>query len=304
MFEHIRSTVSKTDKVLILGATGWFGQTMHRFLARNDIPALLIASKGRTFPTTYGTQNIKPWDIDAIATFKPTIVCDFAFLTREYADQMPLSSYKYQNIQLLERGLEAFNLPSVRLGIAASSGAVNFPSRRLLSDLGEDPYAQLKRVTEDRYRDLASDNNKALCIIRAFSVSGDLVTKPHGFAFSDFISQALESQHIHIESPHRVVRRYVSVDDLLTIGLLHASEFKDQPILESGGEKVDLLKLAELIRSEINPGIKIEHQIDLDLPPNEYFAKGDSWERTCAHFSYEPSNLTTQIRTVANALRK
>jgi nucleoside-diphosphate-sugar epimerase len=281
MFASIRNVMSKQDKVLILGATGWFGQTMHRLLARNDIATLLIGSKARIFPTAYGTQNIHLWDFDEIASFKPTIVCDFAFLTREFASQMPISSYKNQNFQLLEQGLKAFNLPSVRLGMATSSGAVYFPSATLVRALGEDPYSQLKRVTEDRYRDLASNRNKALCILRPYSVSGDLVSKPRGFAFSDFISQALEHQQIKISSPHRIVRRYVSVDDLLVVGFLHASAFPDQPILESGGEKVDLLELAELIKSEINMRIKIEHRIDVNLPSDDYFAKGDSWERTC-----------------------
>lgn len=297
----LQRTLLPGDRVLILGASGWFGQTLSRLLDFTGHEQMLLGSSRRTLQRSREAKLITTWDETMVKSFEPTIVCDFAFLTREFASRMTLEDYELSNTRLIEQGLAAYDLPSVRMAIAVSSGAVHFPSSELVQKFGFDPYTRLKAESESQYLLAAAKSGKALGILRPFSVSGDLVTKPRGFALSDFICQAIETQKIVVKSSRPVLRRFVAVDDLLALGFQHASNGSDDPVLESGGELIDLLELAKKVKSAVGGKLEIVENIDSTLEPDDYYSRSHVWEDACQRLHYKARDLDQQITDVLKA---
>ena len=291
----VKTTLSPTDKVLIFGSTGWLGQTMHRLLDSSGVPTLLVGSRGREVPTPYGSQFVRALNWAEIADFEPTIVCDFAFLTREHLDTMPLEVYEARNRALIEVGLRALSLETVSTGLAASSGAALRPSQALTLRYGYDPYSVLKQETENRYLESAENLGKQLCVVRPYSVSGNLVTKPRGFAISDFIFQALSTKTIKIESHRPIHRRYCDLDDLLACAITAARESPSPRILDSGGDLVDLEQLARIVVSEIDESVRVTCSTDYTLEPDAYYSDNTSWNEICRSSEFSPLSLNDQV---------
>jgi nucleoside-diphosphate-sugar epimerase len=272
------------ERFLVLGASGWFGRTMLSLLPEG---AHVLADAG-----SHGEQLSER----EIKTFSPTVVLNFAFLTRERVVEVGAETFRTTNMNLINRFVFALDQPEVRLGLTVSSGAV-------LADDAEDPelnpYGFLKAL-EERLALEHVTSERAIVVPRAFSVSGSLVRRPHAYAFSDFIVQA-RSGSIRISARQPVFRRYVSVTDLLSVALLRANQGWSG-VLDSGGELVEMGELAEMVIAETNPEASIFREPLLSDVPEIYASDGVSWDQACQACAYTPLTLTEQIREVARKL--
>lgn len=297
----LRDIVQPDDRVLVLGGSGWLGQTALAMFSILGVKTMAVGSFARRINNVFSSISVQEFDRNMIAEFKPTIVLDFAFLTREFIEPMGVESYFEVNRLLIQQGVWSLSLPSVRYGVVTSSGAVVEPSKELKARYGTDYYSDLKRESEDCYQKLSGRLGKAICVIRPWSVSGSLFTKTLGFAFSDFCFQAVTSKQISLKSEVPVFRRYVAVEDLIALGLVSAHSGASE-IIDSGGDLIELADLADRIATEI-PGASVIHKVDYSKEPQRYHSDNSSWLALTQKWKYQDASLDSQISRVLRRLK-
>lgn len=284
------------ERILVTGASGWFGQTAIALLAGSDVQKLFVGSTTRNLDVLGIPARVRSLNLDDIKAFEPTLVLDFAFQTREFIQEVGLDSYMQTNNALTRTALDIFELPSVRRAIVCSSGAAVYPVDAALIPYEANPYGHLKRSSEKQFEEFSVRSGKNILCLRPWSVSGPQTTKPLSFAFSSFIEQARGSTKLKVNSEKQVFRRYTSVSDLIAMGLAQTLN-RDYPygVLDSGGELVDLLTLADFISRLSGRDIEIESYIDNELPSDNYHSDGLEWKLACDLLSFESENLESQI---------
>lgn len=293
--EHWRSLFTKGEKVLVTGASGWFGISAMKLLMQTEAQVMPVSSDGRRVDFKGVSFDSLQWDQKLIENFQPTTIFDFAFLTREKLRDLPEAEYVDVNHKLMERTFWALRLGSASRVIGLSSGAsMNSSSAR--SPKARDIYGELKAEYEEKFLEKQNELLFSGKLIRAWSVSGKYCTKPESFAFSSFIEQA-QAGKVDILSKRKVFRRYVSIDDVLTVALLSATT--EPTVLETGGELLELGELAEKIVEYLNPNAVIQRTLDLSLEPDSYHSDNTSWKAAIALSNYMETSLANQILNCA-----
>lgn len=271
------------DRLLILGASGWFGETFRRLLCPNA-KTLLIAGSGR--------GPFIEWDWPRIEQFQPTIVANFAFLTKRKTLMIPASEYIERNRMLTARFLQASQLESTQKVITVSSGAaVTEP---------DSSYGALKGREEVAAAGLR-ELGKRVGILRAYSVSGDLIRHPNAYALSDFVGQAFNGR-IVVRATRPTYRRYVGIADALRV--LWAQLLSGETeVLETGGELVEMRELARAVSECVNPAAEVCWSGWTTEERDDYFSDNASWTRGVASSGINPLDLSAQIGKVARYLR-
>ena len=297
---HSLESSSGPMRALVLGASGWFGRTALDLLFSQGIETCAIGGPSTSHIPIYGPIEIKPWSEDLVADFQPNTVLDFSFLTKDKLLSMPLAEFKETNRFLTSRLLKVATMSSVRRILYSSSGAAFHSGIGTNRDFNKNPYGFLKREAEDRLSKLvrSSDGSKSLSILRSWSVSGIHVSRPLNYLFSSVVHQALKGE-ISLTSPTKVFRRYVDVSDAIWMSLLNFQE-SGVSILETGGELVEALELAELVRSLVNSSARVSvNRNRLDSSDN-YFSDGTSWLQATKRFGFTPITLEEQVLKYAS----
>jgi nucleoside-diphosphate-sugar epimerase len=292
------NSMSSFERVLILGASGWVGRTACNWLSQLGSELHLVASSRRIEQFGGGKFQFELFDPEKVRDFKPTLVIDAAFKTREKLSEALLADYVSSNNALIEQALQVQRLPTVEKFIGMSSGAA-VPHLDIASlDLSMDPYGSLKAIYERKLLEIPELASKTT-IARIWSVSGDFVTKPSLFAFSNLIQQALLG-HININAKHQLWRRYVDLEDYLKVASL--SNPGPSRVIDSGGDLIEIGQLAELICAQLGTDSSVSRTLELGSP-DEYFSDGSTWLDSVAKIHLIPLTLEQQISKVAEKLR-
>ncbi len=290
----LKKTLKPEDRVVIKGATGWVGRTATYMLSQLNVPLHLTASRKRNEIIGDKLFEINEWNQNQIIDFDPTLIIDAAYLTREYTETIPTEKYFELNEKLTDQTLELLkSLPNLNL-LTFSSGVTDVPAEQ------EKPYTITKKNDENIYREFARNNSNQITVLRIWSVTGALVTKLKGFAFSEFILGARDNL-IEVRAKNRVVRRFSLVDEIIPIGMSPSNlGFR---IIDTGGDLIEIHDLAFKISEIVNPSCRlVSPEINNDLLPDNYFSDNKSWRKICKEMSYEPASIEEQIRFVSNAL--
>ncbi len=287
-------------RALVLGASGWFGRTALDLLFSQEIETCAIGGPSASHGQVYGPIKIRPWSEDLVADFQPNVVLDFSFLTKDRLLSMPLAEFKEANRFLTRRLLKVAAMPSVRRVFYPSSGAALQTEIGINRDFDKNPYGLLKREAEDQLSELVENSRgtKSLSILRSWSVSGIHVSRPLNYLFSSVVHQALKGE-IHLTSPTKVFRRYVDVYDAIWMSLLNFKE-SGVSILETGGELVEALELAELVRKLVNSSARISANRNRSDLSDSYFSDGTSWLQATERFGFTPITLEDQVLKYAS----
>lgn len=297
-----KKSLTTSDKALVVGATGWFGQTATSMLDILEIPTLLIGSNAREVEIAGVQKQIQVWNFEEIAEFEPTVVIDCAYLTREMVGSVGIDNYIEVNRRLVQQIVDLKRLASLRLAVSFSSGAAeNFRSASLQKSIQDDPYGFLKVEQEAVLQSEFETSDADLVIARVWNTSGSLVTKVNGFALSDLIDQALKG-HMKVSSNFMVWRRYCMIEEVIAVAL-NGSQGSER-IFDTGGQLIEIRDLALLIQALVNPYATLELPADSDGIPSEYFSDGESWSRWCNALNFEPASLDEQIIQVSNWMKK
>ena len=291
--------MSNLERVAILGASGWVGRTACNWFSQLDTQILMVAASSRTESIGQRDYQFETYNLRKIRAFKPTTVLDAAFLTRDKITTLPLRSYISSNTALIEQGLELQRLPSVENFIGISSGA-SVPHLELESpNLSLDPYGSLKATYEKRLVE-NSELRAKTTIGRIWSVSGSFVTKPSLFAFTNLIQQAFTG-HIDIQATHLVWRRYVDLEDFIKVCTLARPD--ESRIIDSGGTKVELQQLAELIFAQLGLSPSIGRTLTSGSNDDVYFSDESTWLGAIRDIKFVPLTLEEQIAEVSKSLQ-
>lgn len=272
------------DRIVVLGSSGWFGREFAAMRSVAAIPdAYVLEVPGPSAGVVVSDEEV--------AAFDPTVVLNFAFLTRERVESEGLAEFGRINSVLSERFLTLARADSVRFALTVSSGAaVTEP---------EQPYGQMKLAEETAALDLV-DAERTVVVLRAYSVSGGYVRRPDAYAFSDFILQAARGA-VQVNADRPVFRRYCSVTDSLAIAM-NRGLAGESGILETGGDLVEMGELARTIVQVVNPQAVINRREIVTEDPSAYHSDDVSWQRWSTQAGISPMGLTEQIRAASNVL--
>jgi nucleoside-diphosphate-sugar epimerase len=270
-----RKALRHGDKILISGAAGWFGQTAIAMTKTTGLEYLATGSRSRVIELNGENEKIESHDMNSIAAFKPTVVIDAAFLTREKIAVTGAANYIEINQAIMDCSKEIVGLASVRKYVGFSSGAtVNLAGHDSFNIL-DNPYAALKRSYEEQMLDAGSWSKASITIPRVFSLTGAYVNRPDLFAFSNLILQA-RSGEISIRARRRVLRRYCLVEDVIALSVSSLDQ-GETLIFETGGDLVEIGELAHLIKAQIDTEMKIIRSLDQEESSDNYFSSGLEW---------------------------
>lgn len=296
---QIRKALRNKDRVLVTGATGWFGRTLAALLDGVDVQVLFTSRTSQLLQIRDFQLGATEWNWEEVRKFAPTIVVDCAFVLRDYENDMSLEDYVSANALLGSRSIQILTLPTVRKFIYISSGAAIANEQILEFGLKDDPYAFLKRSMEFTLKGISEEVGTSLVLLRPWSVSGTLVPRPNRYAFSNIIQQAIAGS-IAINASHEVWRRFVCIDDLLAVGLAIESENTFE--LNSGGELLEIGELAKRVIQTLNVEARITRAAEGPDKNDAYFSQDSSWDDSCNALKYVPLTLEEQIKNVERAL--
>jgi nucleoside-diphosphate-sugar epimerase len=281
----------------VTGAGGWFGRTAIAMTRDSGVDVLATGSKDQQITIDSQNQLVHTQSLEIISAFEPTVVIDTAFLTRERLAVLGHDVYVETNQKLIDQSLAIAAMPSVRKYIGFSSGATQHLAGQASFLLKENPYAAQKRIYESRIEDIASSLESDLSVARVWSVTGSYCTKPDSFAFTDLITQA-KSGLIEVKAKHLVYRRYCAVEDVLAVAI-NPGKPGINPVFNTGGDLIELGKLAELIVELINPNTEIHRQVDPVLPSDNYHSDDKDWSELLQSANLARDSISGQVIRVA-----
>ncbi len=271
------------DRLVILGSSGWFGLEFTELLKRRECPAQILPVPG---PSVGGRVDHR----DLIA-FRPTVVVNFAFLTRERVEGLGEDEYRRINTDLTRRFLLLTKSPAARLALTVSSGSAITERQHL--------HGQMKGI-EEQEAIAAASASRDVVVLRAYSVSGAHVRRPAEYAFSNLILQAQAGQ-VHVSADRPVFRRYVWVQDALEVALSTGAAGRTG-ILETGGELLEIGDLARRVAAIVNPEAAITRAHMHTEEPSTYHSDNRSWEEWVSCTNSEPLDIDEQIHQAARGL--
>lgn len=282
-----------SQRFLITGASGWLGKTFFALHKDKGHDFLFIGSRARDVIFDNHTLRIHEYDRDLIANYSPTVIVDFGFLTHEHLITMSEEEYRKVNERLIEQAIDVLQMPSVRYGLFTSSGFAVYPTDATKGSFSANPYGFLKLLTEDRVFEVSQKIGKESIVMRPWSLSGTLATKNHS-AFASFIKQSFSSE-IQVEATNQVHRRYSSADDFLALAsvkLFSGNCYGE--VLESGGDLISLIDLAEKIAQSQDHDVKVLTNIS-DSKIEKYHSDDSQWIEECKKFDFTPETIDEQI---------
>lgn len=275
------------------GATGWLGRSALSLIVSTGAEVMALSSKD-TRTTIDGHEiDVRNYEAHLARGFRPTVVIDCAFLTRDRIFQTGLDSYIEINRDLIDRAESLAGLETVRRFVAVSSGAAK-PHLELRNDRYiDDPYGALKADYERRLAENSREIANKVVVCRPYSLSGRYARSRSSYALFNIIDQAKTAESIFLESTKPVFRRYTDAEEFLALSL---ASTPGGPPLESGGELIELGALAEKVIDELNLSCTIRRR-EISGLPDDYHSDNSSMELACAQVGFAPSSLSEQIRT-------
>jgi nucleoside-diphosphate-sugar epimerase len=295
--EIARSAISADERLLVTGASGWLGRSALALFSGCGIQVMALSSRNFVISIDDHEIEVQKYDIDSVRSFRPTLVIDCAFLTRDRITETGVDIFLETNKELIRRAQELAGLESVRKFIGVSSGAakpyLDLKTRSYL----DDPYGALKAEYEVRLTQGSEDISRKVVVCRPFSLSGRFVINRSSYALFEIIDQAKNTGTVFLKSSNLVFRRYTDAEEFLALCI--ASSPGGRP-LESGGELIELGNLAEKVIDVLNLSSTVERE-ENSGPPDIYYSDGSSFDLACAQAGFTPSSLSEQIRNSSNS---
>lgn len=295
-----RQELKYGDKVLICGASGWFGRTAIAMTKAAGLEYMATGSRTRVIEIDGDTVRVESHNISSISAFEPTVVIDAAFLTRDKISVIGAVKYIEINQVLMKISREIASLESVRKYVGFSSGATMNLAGQSSFRISDNPYAALKKSYEEQMMEVSNWSKASVVIPRVYSVTGAYVNKPQLFAFSDLILQA-KAGVIEVRAKNKVLRRYSPVEDVIALAVAQSKQ-QGQIIFDTGGEMLEVGDLANQIRMEICQDAIIHRELNPHLLADDYHSDNVQWSNILSLSEIEQAPLSEQIRRAARHL--
>jgi nucleoside-diphosphate-sugar epimerase len=259
---------------------------------------LATGSKDQRIEIDGQSQRVHSQSLEIISAFRPTVVVDTAFVTRERLPVLGHKAYVEANQKIIDQSLAIAAMPSVKKYIGFSSGAsVHLAGHTSLS-LEENPYAAQKRIYESKISGIAESLQSDISVARVWSVTGSYCTKPESFAFTDLVAQA-KLGLIEIKAKHLVYRRYCAIEDVLALAII-PNERGSYSVFNTGGDLIEIGDLAKLVVELVNPNADIRRQIDPELASDDYYSDSKDWDELLQSADLVKDSISQQVTRIAH----
>jgi nucleoside-diphosphate-sugar epimerase len=297
----------KALTVCITGTTGWLGQSLLH-ANQNPLVQYRFESFGRSESKilTGSGDSIQNhlFDLKKITSKEYDIFAPLAFATRDKALQLSDQDYINLNKTIVNDAVNVIRAGKVGSVLNISSGVVVQKSQSQLLDSSYSIYADLKRFQEDLFSNACISVGIPFINCRVFSLSGQDMKEPSKYAIGNLVQQAISTGSIQLNSKGLVIRRYMDSRNLMSL-LLEYVRRGDSISVESGGEKIDLFKLAKQILKQYGHSPdSISFDDTNETQSNEYYSTENHFETIASEMKYVLSGIVEQIANVAKSLER
>ena len=258
-------------RIVVTGAGGWLGLAtleLLRFALGESFADRVhaLGASARTLTLRDGT-TIDQRPLAEIGSLPPapTLVLHLAFLTKDRVADMAAGDYAAANEALSRLVLDALGPIGATGLFVASSGAARFADD---PDAAADMrlYGRLKCRDERDFAAWARATGGTAVIARIFNVTGPYINKHQAYAMAAFILDALAGRPITVRAPHRVVRGYVAIRELMSLVVLLLLAEPGVHAFDTGGEPLELAKVgaavADVLGGEITRAPIVSDRVD------------------------------------------
>lgn len=302
-----QALVASGRRIVITGAGGWLGLATLELLENalgGDFGDRVrcYGSAARTLTLRNGA-TIEQWPLAEITLLerRPTIVLHLAFLTKDRVDAMDEVEYRAANQALSDQVLNALDPIGATAVFVASSGAARYEA-----DPGASHalrlYGALKKRDEDAFIAWAEERRKTAVVARLFNLVGPYINKHQHYALAAFILDVLERRPIVVRAPHRVVRGFVAVREVMSLVLaLLLEESRQVTRFDTGGVACELAEVAEMVAAVLGP-VPVERAAIVSEAVDEYVGDGAAYAALLADHGIQAVPLDLEIRDTADFL--
>lgn len=256
--------MSKHRKILLTGASGWFGRSfISEYVKHNGVESIsnltLVTSDGRRLTHPVLPFTLKTITFDDARKFNDydTIV-QSSFLTRDKIDTLGAQTYSSSCQVIIESARDIIQQNPRSQVFLISSGAV-YNDQSL--------YGKYKRMEEQTFKSVKQQN---LTILRIFGATTHFMDYRSWSAICNFIKASKLENDIQIESNNEVLRGIVCMEDLsrLIIKMMSPDIYKSRPniVCDAVSDVTTIREIAEICISSRSKVI---------LPQNYNYSKFD-----------------------------
>ncbi|MBY0428938.1 MAG: NAD-dependent epimerase/dehydratase family protein, partial [Alphaproteobacteria bacterium] len=230
-----------------------------------------------------------------------------AFLTKDRLQDQSIDAFIAGNKAISHVVAGAIESCDARGLFMPSSGAVYKKGSHILDDdMQANPYGVMKHHDEERFVTLAKSKNMPVCIPRLFNLAGPFINKIELYALASMIASCQRGQGMTIRAPHRVIRSYIHVADLVALGfdMLLNPKRDDVPVFDTAGEvALELSELADAIRNGLGKPETVIHRPDVAPDKDDrYVGDGTQFMRMMNAHGLTMRDINVQIRDTADYL--
>ena len=302
-----RRLASSGKRIVITGAGGWLGMATLDLLKSalgGDFPVRVrcFGSSARDIVLVDGTR-VAQQPLAAIGALNaaPSLVLHLAFLTKDHAADMAEADYVRANRDLsatVHAALDRIGATAVFVASSGAAAVADDPARPEAMRL----YGGLKQADESLFSDWATERGRTAVIGRIFNIAGPYINKHQNYALASFILDALAGRPVVVRAPHRVVRGYVAISELMSL-VLAMMMSAGPPVrrFDSGGEPMELGEVAAHVAARIGDGTVERAAITSDQ--EDCYASDDrDYRRLLAEHRIRPVAFEQQILETARYL--
>ena len=147
-------------------------------------------------------------------------------------------------------------------------------------------YDEGKRIAEALCFDYERMHNVDIRIMRIFNTYGPRMLPNDGRVISNFVVQALQGKSLTVYGEGNQTRSFCFVDDLIKGMILLMNSSYRGPVNIGNPDEYSILKIAEIIRSKINPKLNIIHQ---PLPSDDPTRRKPNISLANEYLDWEPN---------------
>ena len=293
--------MSNNQVYVITGATGWLGREclellIHKGVSPNNI--YLFASKKQMLKMPFGDFSVYPIDAMKDYLLITPVVFHFAYLTRDKVTTLGRHTYTDACLKITSVITEALKKWLGATLCYASSGAV-YDNQYKADYFENNPYGFLKFMDECYFKELCNSIGSRLIIPRIFNISGRHTQNRSQYALTSMIDQAQASQVIHISAKHKVIRSYISAQQLIEVCLLWINDSNDNNFIRfdaCSSEAIEITQIAECIKKNKGFSIDIKRDTDNSLEDSIYLGDPKAMSDLCQKYEIKLLSSDEQIQ--------
>jgi UDP-glucuronate decarboxylase len=303
----IKSLRAGDQRIIITGASGWLGmatlELLHNALGERFAHRVHAFGSSDRDINLRGGITVRQCPLDELNRLQPeaSLLLHFAFLTKDRVSGLDGDTYRDANRALSETVHDALDKIGVDALFVASSGAA-YSAGDASANTALRLYGALKREDEDRFAAWAERRGRTAVIGRIFNVTGPYINKHQHYAFAAFILDAIAERRVRVNAPHRVVRGFVAIRELMSLVFAALLNPQGQVLrFDTGGGAMELAEVAEIIANTLGAAGSVRAAITSERI-DHYVGDPAVYEALLAQYGVNKVSLDLQIRETADFL--